>query len=209
MGNCPSPGTNRQADRSEATAGYFPSCPVARGRACSRLWRFLMIAPTLGPHFLLRQSSIRDSDMKRHVNRSKRIALIAHDNMKPGLIDWCRQHLDALQVHALCGTGSTSRLIREATGLAVKSYLSGPLGGDQQIGALLAEGGLDMVVFFSDPLTAQPHDPDVKALLRIAQVYDVPIALNRSTADFLISSPNFSEAYDYEPHMADSTPGHG
>lgn len=139
--------------------------------------------------------------MKRHVNKGKRIALIAHDNMKAGLIDWCRQHLAALEMHDLCGTGTTSRLIREATGLQVKSYLSGPLGGDQQIGALLAEGGLDLVVFFSDPLTAQPHDPDVKALLRIAQVYDVPIALNRATADFLVTSPYFAEEYDYEPHI--------
>lgn len=145
--------------------------------------------------------------MTRRVNKAKRIALIAHDNMKPGLIDWCKQHLEALKEHELCGTGTTSRLIREATGLPVKSYLSGPMGGDQQIGALLAEGGLDLVVFFSDPLTAQPHDPDVKALLRIAQVYDVPIAMNRSTADYLISSHWFARAYDYEPHIVGGKAG--
>ena len=141
--------------------------------------------------------------MARHVAGRKRIALIAHDNMKEGLIDWCRQHKAALERHDLCGTGTTSRLIREATGLSVKSFLSGPLGGDQQVGAALAEGRLDMVLFFSDPLTAQPHDPDVKALLRIAQVYDVPIALNRSSADFFVTSPFFAEDYNYEPHIVD------
>lgn len=141
--------------------------------------------------------------MARHVEASKRIALIAHDNMKEGLIDWCRQHKAALERHDLCGTGTTSRLIREETGLHVRSFLSGPLGGDQQIGAALAEGRLDMVIFFSDPLTAQPHDPDVKALLRIAQVYDVPIALNRASADFFVTSPYFAEAYSYEPHIVD------
>lgn len=140
--------------------------------------------------------------MSRKVEAVKRIALIAHDNMKKGLIDWALRHKDALSRHDLCGTGTTSRLVREATGLPVKSYLSGPLGGDQQIGANLAEGNLDMVIFFSDPLTAQPHDPDVRALLRIAQVYDVPIAMNQSTADFLISSPMFGEAYICEPHIA-------
>ena len=112
------------------------------------------------------------------------------------------RHKAKLADHSLCGTGTTSRLLREETGLPVQSYLSGPLGGDQQIGAALAEGKLDLVIFFSDPLTAQPHDPDVKALLRIAQVYDVPIALNRSTADFIISSPLFSAKYDYEPYAA-------
>lgn len=140
--------------------------------------------------------------MERQVAAIKRIALIAHDNMKPGLIDWCMQHLTELSGHELCGTGTTSGLIREKTGLPVKSFLSGPLGGDQQIGAALAEGRLDLVVFFSDPLTAQPHDPDVKALLRIAQVYDVPIALNRATADYLITSPLFAREYTYEPHIA-------
>lgn len=141
--------------------------------------------------------------MARHVKEAKRIALIAHDNMKAGLIDWCHQHKSALEGHELCGTGTTSRLIQDSTGLRVRSFLSGPLGGDQQIGASLAEGKLDMVIFFSDPLTAQPHDPDVKALLRIAQVYDVPIALNRSSADFFVTSPFFAREYDYEPHVVD------
>lgn len=139
--------------------------------------------------------------MTRHLESRKRIALIAHDNMKNALIDWCRKFRGILAGHDLCGTGTTSRLIREETGLPVKSFLSGPLGGDQQIGASLAEGKLDMVVFFSDPLTAQPHDPDVKALLRIAQVYDIPIALDRASAEYFISSPFFNQAYDYEPHI--------
>lgn len=141
--------------------------------------------------------------MKKEIKAAKRIALIAHDNMKRSLIDWCLEHKDALGKHELCGTGTTSRLIREATGLAVKSYLSGPLGGDQQVGAAIAESEIDMVIFFSDPLTAQPHDPDVKALLRIAQVYDVPIAMNRSSADYFITSPMFFSKYVYEPHIVD------
>ena len=139
--------------------------------------------------------------MSRHLQARKRIALIAHDNMKKSLIDWCKENREALAKHELCGTGTTSRLIREETGLPVQSYLSGPLGGDQQIGAALAENKIDMVFFFSDPLTAQPHDPDVKALLRIAQVYDVPIAMNRASANYFITSPLFPEAYDYEPHL--------
>lgn len=140
--------------------------------------------------------------MARHVEDKKRIALIAHDNMKKALLEWCKQHKKELEKHELCGTGTTSSLIREETGLPVKSFLSGPLGGDQQMGAALAEGKLDIVIFFSDPLTAQPHDPDVKALLRIAQVYDMPIALDRASADYFISSPLFHSAYDYEPHIA-------
>lgn len=136
--------------------------------------------------------------MKKHMDAKKRIALIAHDNMKQSLIEWCVKNWQALEKHELCGTGTTARLIREATGLHVKGFLSGPLGGDQQIGAQLAEGKLDIVIFFSDPLTAMPHDPDVKAVLRIAQVYDIPIALDRATAEFLITSPLFQQAYDYD-----------
>lgn len=112
----------------------------------------------------------------------KRIALIAHDNMKPALIDWCMENKQILSKHSLCGTGTTAKRISEATGLEVYGYCSGPLGGDQQIGAKVTEGVIDIIIFFSDPLTAQPHDPDVKALLRIAQVYDIPIANNHATA---------------------------
>lgn len=121
----------------------------------------------------------------------KRIALIAHDNMKPSLIEWCAYNKEVLAEHELCGTGTTARKISEATGLEVYGYKSGPLGGDQQIGAKVSEGEIDLVIFFSDPLTAQPHDPDVKALLRIAQVYDIPIANNRATANYIITSTLF------------------
>jgi methylglyoxal synthase len=119
---------------------------------------------------------------------AKRIALIAHDNMKPTMIEWCDKNKDILSHHFLCGTGTTASKISEATGLPVKAYLSGPLGGDQQIGARVAVGEIDIIIFFSDPLTAMPHDPDVKALLRIAQVYDVPMANNRATADCILKS---------------------
>ncbi len=119
---------------------------------------------------------------------SKRIALIAHDNMKPAIIEWCKKNKDILSRHFLCGTGTTAAKINAATSLPVKAYLSGPLGGDQQIGAQVAAGEIDIIIFFSDPLTAMPHDPDVKALLRIAQVYDVPIANNKATADCILKA---------------------
>lgn len=114
------------------------------------------------------------------------IALIAHDNKKDEMVAWAVRNKDVLKNYDLCGTGNTSRRVAEATGLKVKSFLSGPLGGDQQIGAQVAEGKIGGIVFLCDPLTAQPHDPDVRALLRIAVVYDVPIATNISTADCLI-----------------------
>ena len=127
------------------------------------------------------------------IGKQKNIALIAHDSKKHEMIDWCEANKEILKGHFLCGTGTTARMITEATGLPVKGYNSGPLGGDQQIGAKIVEGRIDFVVFFSDPLTAKPHDPDVKALLRIAQVYDIPIANNRATADFMITSPLMNE----------------
>ncbi len=132
------------------------------------------------------------------LHRQKNIALIAHDGKKQELIAWCREHAETLNHHFLCGTGTTARMITEATGLPVKGYNSGPLGGDQQIGARIVEGKIDLVIFFSDPLTAAPHDPDVKALMRIAQVYDIPFALNRASADFLISSPLMDEEYEHD-----------
>ena len=119
----------------------------------------------------------------------KTVALIAHDNKKNEIVEWACKNKEILQKFSLCGTGTTARRVSEATGLTVKGYLSGPLGGDQQIGALVAEGKVDLVVFFCDPLQAQPHDPDVKALLRIANVYNVAIATNSATADMIISSP--------------------
>ena len=130
------------------------------------------------------------------IEKQKNIALIAHDNKKAELIDWCNEHKEILKKHFLCGTGTTARMITDQTGLPVKGYNSGPLGGDQQIGAKIVEGKVDFVIFFSDPLTAQPHDPDVKALLRIEQVYDIPIANNRSSADFMILSSLMDECYE-------------
>lgn len=132
------------------------------------------------------------------LNKSKNIALIAHDNKKKDLIEWCMTNYDILKTHTLCGTGTTARMITDKAGLQVKGYNSGPLGGDQQIGAKIVEGKIDLIIFFSDPLTAQPHDPDVKALLRIAQVYDIPIANNKATADFIITSPYINEVYEHQ-----------
>ena len=123
--------------------------------------------------------------------RSKKrrtIALIAHDNKKAEIVNWSLKNKAVLEKYDLCGTGTTAKLIAEATDLTVKRYLSGPMGGDQQIGAKVAEGKIDIVIFFWDPLEAQPHDPDVKALLRIANVYDIPIATNCATANYIIHS---------------------
>lgn len=136
-----------------------------------------------------------DEQGKWKINKQKRIAFIAHDNRKKDLIQWARENKDKLSKHFLCGTGSTARLISKETGLQVIAFNSGPLGGDQQIGARIAEGDIDFMIFFWDPLSAQPHDPDVKALLRIAVLYDIPVATNRATADFLISSPLMEEEY--------------
>lgn len=114
--------------------------------------------------------------------RRKTVALIAHDNKKQELVKWAEANKKYLSEFDLCGTGHTAKMVGEATGLSVKAFLSGPLGGDQQIGAKVAEKAIDIVIFFWDPLQTQPHDPDVKALLRIAVVYDIPIATNQSTA---------------------------
>ncbi len=130
------------------------------------------------------------------IGKQKNIALIAHDNKKPDLMEWCETHKEILKKHFLCGTGTTAKMITEQTGLPVRGYNSGPLGGDQQIGAKIVEGRVDFIIFFSDPLTAQPHDPDVKALTRIAQVYDIPIANNKATADFLITSKYMDTEYE-------------
>ncbi len=132
------------------------------------------------------------------IEKQKNIALIAHDGKKPVLIDWCEKNKDILKNHNLCGTGTTARMISDRTGLTVKGYNSGPLGGDQQIGAKIVEGRIDLIIFFSDPLTAQPHDPDVKALMRIAQVYDIPIAVNKASADFMIKSKFMDQCYDHD-----------
>lgn len=129
------------------------------------------------------------------IGKQKNIALIAHDNKKKDIIEWCEKYKDILKRHFLFGTGTTARLISEKTGLPVRGFNSGPLGGDLQIGSRIVDGKIDIMIFFSDPLTAQPHDPDVKALLRIAQVYDIPIAHNRASADFIIHSSYMNEEY--------------
>jgi len=132
------------------------------------------------------------------IGLQKNIALIAHDGKKGEMLDWCIWNKEILSRHFLCGTGTTAKMITDRTGLPVRGYNSGPLGGDQQIGAKIVEGTIDFVVFFSDPLSAQPHDPDVKALLRIALVYDIPIATNRASADFMITSPLMNEEYEHQ-----------
>ena len=130
------------------------------------------------------------------IGKQKNIALIAHDGKKKELIEWCRENADILKMHFLCGTGTTARMITDQTGLPVRGYNSGPLGGDQQIGAKIVEGQIDFMIFLWDPLEAQPHDPDVKALLRIAVVYDIPIANNLSTADFMLQSKYMNTSYE-------------
>ena len=137
----------------------------------------------------------------------KNIALIAHDNKKKDLLNWCLQHKAELANHRLFATGTTGMIIESETGLAIRKLISGPLGGDQQVGALITEGDVDVLIFFWDPFEPMPHDPDVKALLRIAAVWNIPIACNHISADFLIASPLFnSEAErmipDYEAYLA-------
>ena len=138
---------------------------------------------------------VNDNYVTMEIGKTKHIALVAHDGKKKELVDWCDKNKEILKGHFLCGTGTTSRLIAERTGLPVKGYCSGPLGGDQQIGAKIVEGQIDFMIFLWDPLEAQPHDPDVKALLRIAVVYAIPIANNLATADFMLNSKFMDEPY--------------
>ena len=126
----------------------------------------------------------------------KRVALIANDNCKADLLEWARYNRGTLGVHELYATGTTGSLLASELGLSITRFLSGPLGGDQQVGAGIVEGRIDFVIFFWDPLEPQPHDVDVKALLRIAVVHNVPIACNRATADFLLSSPLMHRDYE-------------
>jgi methylglyoxal synthase len=130
------------------------------------------------------------------IQKKKKIALVAHDNKKRDLVEWAKFNRTLLTGHQLYSTGTTGTLLEEEVGIELVKLQSGPLGGDQQIGAKIAEGAIDFMIFFWDPLEPLPHDPDVKALLRVAVVWNIPVACNRASADFLISSPLMDEEYD-------------
>ena len=140
------------------------------------------------PDWIDREGAVQDPARKH-------IVLVAHDNKKPDLRQWATHNRDLLAKHAIYATGSTGQMIREALDVPVRCFLSGPLGGDQQIGAFIAQGAVDLLVVFWDPLEPQPHEPDVKALLRIATLWNIAVASNRTTADMLISSPLFTSGY--------------
>lgn len=139
--------------------------------------------------------------MIRKLKVRKRIAMVAHDNKKDDIIDWAWYNRHVLAMHELVGTGTTGRMIEEKLNQPVVKLMSGPLGGDQQIGAMIAEGKIDVLIFFWDPMEAQPHDPDIKALLRLSVVWNLPFACDRATADFILTSPLMHD--DYECKLPD------
>ena len=130
------------------------------------------------------------------LNSRKHIALIAHDNKKSEMVEWAFYNKATLSKHKLYATGTTGSLLEKALDQSITKFLSGPLGGDQQVGARIAEGKLDVLIFFWDPMESQPHDPDIKALLRVAATWNIPVACNRATADFLLTSPLMHEEYE-------------
>ena len=134
--------------------------------------------------------------MDQKLGPRKKVGLVAHDNKKRDLIDWVTFNRRLLAQHDLVATGTTGAMLEDVVGTGIRKLQSGPLGGDQQLGALIAEGEIDFLVFFWDPLEPQPHDPDVKALLRIAVVWNIPVACNRASADFMISSPLMTSDYE-------------
>lgn len=147
------------------------------------------------------------SELTEPITLPRKVALVAHDNQKPELLEWALYNARLLAQTQLVATGTTGQKLEEVLGVPVQKLLSGPLGGDQQLGALIAQKEIDLLVFFWDPLSAQPHDPDVRALLRLCQVWNLPVACNRATADYLISSPLFRADYthstpDYAAHNA-------
>jgi methylglyoxal synthase len=135
------------------------------------------------------------ANTRRKLNVRKRIALVAHDHKKKDLIEWAEYNKTELARHELLATGTTGKMLEDQLDRPVKKLLSGPLGGDQQIGAMIAEGKIDVLIFFWDPMEAQPHDPDIKALLRVAVVWNIPIACDRATADFVLTSPLMNDEY--------------
>ena len=132
----------------------------------------------------------------RKLNERKRIAMVAHDHKKSEIIDWAINNKSLLENHFLYATGTTGLLLESALGQPVVKFMSGPLGGDQQVGSNLAEGNIDILIFFWDPMEAQPHDPDVRALLRLAVVWNIPVACDSATADFIFTSPLMRQEYD-------------
>jgi methylglyoxal synthase len=136
------------------------------------------------------------TDKKIAMEHDKKIALVAHDNKKRALVEWAKYNRQLLAHHIVYATGTTGEILEQELGMKVTKLHSGPLGGDQQIGAKIADNEIDFLIFFWDPLEPQPHDPDVKALLRMAVVWNIPIACNRASADFMISSPLMDDAYD-------------